>query len=62
MNSRLFFAISLGIFAGGACLYLFIRHCAQQDAQMAEQDASPKREMGFAAILSEQRREPAKMA
>jgi hypothetical protein len=59
MSSKLFFAVSLGIFAGGACLYLFIRHSERQDALATEQQMRPKREAGFAAILAEQREKTA---
>ena len=55
MNSKLFMAISLGIFAGGACLYLFIKHYERQEDVRAVQEHFPAREIGFAAILAEQK-------
>jgi cell division protein FtsN len=55
MNSRLFFAISVGIFVGGACLYLFIKHHEKQEAANATQEQNPARGIGFAAIMAEQK-------
>ena len=52
MNSKLFFVISLGIFAGGAALYLFIRRHEETLAEERELQSLPKGEIGFSAILN----------
>jgi hypothetical protein len=55
MNTKLLVTISLGIFVGGACLYLFVRHQENQIRAQAVNEEGPRREMGFAAILAEQK-------
>jgi hypothetical protein len=59
MNTKLFFSIFLAILAGGAGLYLLFHwQKRQEEAQRRQEQAalkrSPRREIGFLAILKEQ--------
>jgi hypothetical protein len=56
MNSKLFFTIFLGILAAGVCLYWFIRWREKMEQAQNLIPHLPRREIGFAAILAEDRK------
>jgi hypothetical protein len=58
MNQKLFVTVFLAIFGAGACLYLFARWMEATEAKQLALPSSPRREIGFAAILKEQQDGP----
>ncbi len=53
MNGKLFWTISLAIFAAGVCHYVFIRLLHSEDKRHVASLTGPRGEIGFAAVLAE---------